>query len=124
MDRREDPYVKFLQARWDEEEAYLNGSNGWVGEDTRLRLDMVKANRKIVAFHERWPVLLKSEPEIPTLAGGMGNFTFQIQQRMEWLTQREYIERFGETPPTAEVIRILAEPYRDHPDHPENAGLK
>lgn len=123
MDRREDPYVEFLRARWAEEEAYLYNSNGWIGEDDRLRLDVIEAHRKIVAYHERWPVLVKSEPEIPNFTGDIPNFTFQIQQRVQWLTEREYVERFGEAPPTAEIIRLLAEPYRGHPDHPENRRL-
>ena len=36
---------------------------------------------------------------------------------MMWLTEQEYVKKFGEAPPTAPMIRTLAAVYKDHPDY-------
>ena len=86
----------------------------------RRMLAECAAKRAIVKQHEDWPVLVEREP---TITSDFQSMTFRMSHEMAWLTEREYINRFGIEPPTAPMIRTLASVYKDHPDYdPEWAG--
>jgi hypothetical protein len=74
----------------------------------------------IVQFHQSWPVLVESPPELSTVVhdfdAQFNNVTYQMQQRIQWLTQEEYRRKFGSEPPTAPFLRAMAQQFRGHPD--------
>lgn len=77
------------------------------------------AKRAIIRQHGSWPVLVSQERE-PIM--GYGTFesdsvTLRMSREIAWLTEREYVKRFGVEPPTAPMIRTLAAVYSDHPDY-------
>ena len=74
-----------------------------------------KAKRRIVAFHESWPVLAETPVEIT--ADPADSFTMRATQQIAWLTTKEYRVRFGDEPPTAPMLAALAAVYADHPDY-------
>lgn len=76
------------------------------------------AKRAIIKQHEAWPVRV-SESVAPSFeaTAGTESVTLRMTQRMAWLTEREYVKRFGVEPPTAPMLRTLAAVYADHPDY-------
>jgi hypothetical protein len=87
--------------------------------DPARALREVDAKREIVKWHESWPVLVETEPTFDPDAGGddMGSHVMRMSRQVAWLTQREYVKRFGSEPPTAPILRHLAAIYADHPDY-------
>lgn len=77
----------------------------------------IEAKRAIVDWHENWPVLVETQPEFVPVSKDVTSMTFRMTQQIAWLTNREYVARFGTEPPTAPVLRMLAQPYADHPDY-------
>ena len=77
------------------------------------------AKRRIVEWHQNWPVLARTEPELEFSQTGVGDLAARMMQRIAWLTEREYRTRFGDEPPTAPILRMLASVYADHPDYDE-----
>jgi len=76
------------------------------------------AKRAIIKQHEEWPVLVEREPsELESVAAGLESITYRMTREIAWLTEREYIKRFGTQPPTAPMICTLAAVYADHPDY-------
>lgn len=75
------------------------------------------AKRAIIAQHQAWPVLAKKAPEYSTSDDGLNGISYRVNQQMMWLTEQEYLKKFGEAPPTAPMIRTLAAVYKDHPDY-------
>lgn len=141
--------VAYLRARFDEEEALARGAAGYESRvywdhalaARHLRAPSVehydtwtpgrvmaeiKAKRAILDFHDAWPVLTTSEPK-PELRGpaeitpdSLGRLSFHVRETIDWLTTRQYIERFGVEPPTSAVIRAMLQVYADRDDfHPE-----
>ena len=74
------------------------------------------AKRRIVELHQGWPVLVTSPPGFST-DESLPGVTMRMSQQIQWQTQSEYRERFGDEPPTAPILAILALPYADHPDY-------
>lgn len=75
------------------------------------------AKRTIIAQHQAWPVLAEKAPEYSTSDDGLNGISYRVNQQMMWLTEQEYVKKFGEAPPTAPMIRTLAAVYKDHPDY-------
>jgi len=77
-----------------------------------------EAKRRIIEWHQSWPVLAEKPPEWEVPAGhdDLSSMTFRMSQEIAWMTQREYVARFGDQPPTAPILKFLAVPYKDHPD--------
>jgi len=80
-----------------------------------------EAKRKIIAFHESWPVLVQTptkfdQDPIPGV-DNLDNYTYRMSQEIAWATTREYVARFGVDPPTAPMLAALAAVYADHPDY-------
>ncbi len=97
---------------------YLGGEMGeHCAQHNPLRvLAECEAKRAILKQHEEWPVLVEREPsleQIDSLQGGI----FRMTREIMWLTEREYVKRFGTAPPTAPMIRTMAAVYSGHPDY-------
>lgn len=78
-----------------------------------------EAKRKVLALHEAWPVLVSSPPKFEQTADPIRDMTFRATQQLDWLTNQEYVARFGDEPPTTAILRALALPYAEHPDFDE-----
>lgn len=131
--------TEFLNARLDEDERdaraianakYFEGVESDAEEEVMRLSDPdrvlaeVEAKRKIIAFHEQWPVLVTTEPKIElsgddTLAGTIDMYTARMSQQIEWQTTQQYRARFGTEPPTAPMLLALAQVYAGHPDFEE-----
>lgn len=94
-------------------------ANGW--HITRWSPDRVlaecEAKRRIVALHQAWPVLVDTPPKFDPAVMDLTTVSFRVSQRLAWLTQQEYRERFGDEPPTGPMLAALAAVYADHPDY-------
>ena len=142
-------YATFLRARWDEQEREARGiadaiasddgafasvvhdhpelaagdCPSWLADyDPASTLADLEAKRKILAWHESWPVLTEGpiEFEQVDLGGTINSIAIQTARQAAWLTEREYVKHFGAAPPTSPILEMLAEPFREHPDHPAN----
>lgn len=86
---------------------------------------MLDSQEEMIKFHKNWPILVTEEPSIsydqPVMAW-METFQIQVHQKIEWLTNQEYIKRFGKQPPTAPMIRVMLVAYsgQGHPDFNED----
>lgn len=97
----------------------------WLGDrllhvarhDPAFVLAECEAKRKIVALHESWPVL--AETPLKFDDSESESFIFRASQKIVWLTNREYVARFGGEAPTTPVLLALAGVYADHPDFRE-----
>lgn len=83
--------------------------------DPQRLLAECAAKRAIIEWHQNWPVLVETKPTFeqdPSLQGTV----VRAWQEIAWLTEREYLGKFGSEPPTAPILRIMAQVYADHPD--------
>lgn len=79
-----------------------------------------EAKRQIVEWHKSWPVLVETQPQFERAdADSPSLVSFKMTQQIAWLTQQEYRARFGDDPPTAPILLMLALPYAGHPDYDE-----
>lgn len=76
------------------------------------------AKRRIIEFHESWPVLVEMAPEFtqPDDNDDISGMTLRMSRQIAWLTTKEYIAKFGTEPPTTPILIALAAPYASHPD--------
>jgi hypothetical protein len=81
------------------------------------------AKRAIIEQHKDWPVLVEKKPEFREDATDPQSMTYRVTQEMVWLTEWEYVKRFGVEAPTAPMIRALAAVYSDHPDYNKDWAL-
>ncbi|UVF61174.1 hypothetical protein SEA_AOKA_51 [Arthrobacter phage Aoka] len=97
----------------------ITGHDGRTLWDTDILLAECEAKRAIIRQHEAWPVLVEQVDDFPQIspADGLQGISLAMGRRIAWLTEREYIRRFGVEAPTAPMIRTLAAVYRDHPDY-------
>ena len=79
------------------------------------------AKRKIVELHSRWPVLVEGPMNFDPVETNFAidNYALRVSKQVAWLTEQEYVKRFGVEPPTAPMLRALASVYADHPDYQE-----
>lgn len=120
--------VEFLLARIAEVEASANnylvfevrdGVPGNYAIPDRVRSEC-EAKRRIVEFHESWPVLVESPPAFDNVdPADLNSMTYRMSKQIAWTTQEQYRVRFGEDPPTAPMLAVMAEVYADHPDYRE-----
>lgn len=123
--------IEFLEARIAEDEAEAkpmaaledDDRGGWAIVYAERVLAECAAKRAIIKQHEDWPVLVERESEISHDASDLNSVTFRMSRETMWLTEREYVKRFGVEPPTAPMIRILAAVYKDHPDYQQEWAL-
>jgi hypothetical protein len=83
-------------------------------------LAQCEATRRIIEWHQSWPVLATSPPTFESDdSADPSCMVFRALQQIAWLTQQEYRARFGDDPPTAPMLRFLALPYADRPGYRE-----
>lgn len=115
--------TEFLLARIAEDEAdpWCDGADEYMLCDhwSHRHLAEAKAKRRIVEWHENWPVLVETEPELVTEGSDPLSITVRMTQQVGWLTNREYVARFGTEPPSAPLLLAIAAVYADHPDFRE-----
>jgi hypothetical protein len=99
-------------------EADVNGAHIARHDPARV-LAECEAKRRIVEWHENWPVLVRTEPKMETDPADIRGYTMRMTQQIQWQTEREYFRRFGEAPPSGPILRLLAAVYADHPDYRE-----
>jgi hypothetical protein len=81
------------------------------------------AKRAIIKQHEEWPVLFESRPTFSSVeTNSVNDISMKMVQEVAWLTEREYVKRFGAEPPTAPMMATLAAIYADHPDYQQEWG--
>jgi hypothetical protein len=73
--------------------------------------------RKMIDWHKNWPVLVESPPKYEHgPQKGSTDWQISVTQQMAWLTQEAYVKQFGSQPPTAPLLKEMADMYRTHPD--------
>ena len=114
--------VEFLEARIAEDELRAN-YYGPLAMGTARVLAECAAKRAILEQHKDWPILVEKKPEFTEATNDLNSMSYRVTQEMVWLTEREYVKRFGVEAPTTNMIRALAAIYRDHPDYQEAWAL-
>lgn len=89
-------------------------------DSTRV-LAECEAKRRIINFHQSWPVLVQTPAEFDRddAAADVDTLAFRMSSRLAWLTDQEYRNRFGDEPPTGPMLAALAAVYSDHEDYHE-----
>lgn len=125
----------FLKARLQEELAYHGAVSLTYYVEPRV-FSEIQFKLKVIEWHENWPMLVQGPEKTEFVGPGseqltanyrvdgmlepaVGAIHLRMTQRVQWMTQQEYIKRFGENPPTAPILRMMAELYSDHPDYQE-----
>jgi hypothetical protein len=75
------------------------------------------AKRAIIKQHEDWPVLVEGELEMEPASSDIQSMAYRATRQIAWMTEQEYIKRFGVEPPTAPMVATLAAVYADHPEY-------
>lgn len=79
-----------------------------------------QAKRAIIEWHKNWPTLVEGPMRFTPVEDydprDINSVTFRMVREVNWLTQQQYVERFGAEPPTAPILRMLASVYSDHAD--------
>lgn len=79
------------------------------------------AKYKILELHQKWPVLVETPQELEVIKdfdiSNTNQFTMRAYKQIEWMTNQEYIKKFGTEPPTTPIVLALAAIYCDHPDY-------
>lgn len=114
--------AEFLLARIRELEVHANLYDDMGGAAERVYvLPQCEIDRKIIEYHKQWPVLVEQQEE-PTFLDDYDNgmdfnkMSIRVYKKIAWFTEQEYIKKFGTAPAAAPILRIMAQPYRDHPD--------
>lgn len=111
------------QARAEEAKTHDLGDPGaalWQDVNPARVLAECEAKRRIVEFHQNWPVLVEGPTTFehrPDPGASVDTFAMQASRQLAWLTEQEYRKRFGDEPPTAQMLKALASVYADHPDY-------
>lgn len=76
------------------------------------------AKYKILELHQKWPILVETPQELEVIKDfDINSISMRMYKRIEWMTNQEYIKKFGTEPPTAPIVLALAAIYCDHPDY-------
>jgi len=88
--------------------------------ERQILIAPIKAARQVVEWHKNWPVLVETPPKFEANFANdydpMTSYTISASQKIAWLTQEEYVKRFGRQPPTAPLLRTMANHYSAHRD--------
>ncbi len=121
----------FLMDRFTELEAAIRMANA-MNQMPSAMYDAINNsiahNRSIVEWHEQWPVLVSIPPDLelegPSSDGfDFNTLTYRLTQKMQWMTQRAFTERFGTEAPATPLLLQMANRYKDHPDFQEEWRL-
>lgn len=86
-----------------------------LNEFTSLR-NLALLMREALKLHQQWPILVSDMPELEFEQVDGNNFSYVATQRFVWLTNEEYVKKFGTAPPTSNMLRAWLVAYRMHPD--------
>lgn len=101
---------EFIQARVNE---------AWQADLMDIRT--AEALLKIVAWHKNWPTVIEKPAEFTNTwrLGDPNTMVMVMAQQMDFITHERYRELFGEEPPTAPILKILASIWSVHKDFQE-----
>lgn len=108
----------FLLARLTE----LKNALGLIGFDDESAIHtIINSQMEVVKLGKDWPVMLQKKPVeteiVPTFElDAYDKIRVRVHQEVEWITQQEYIKRFGRVSAMAPFIRTLLMGYTWHPD--------
>lgn len=105
--------VEFLEARVQEFAFNFDDYRIYPWSDGEKYLEML---RGVLVFHAAWPVLVSTEPDMHFEMVEPDRIAYFMSQRFEWLTQEEYVKRFGSEPPTSPILQAWLKPWQNHPD--------
>lgn len=108
---------EFLISRYDDLMRGAVGNLSLSVEDRSLILTLAQQLKVVVEFHKNWPVLVTTKPELEMRPDDSDTWRYQLTQQMNWLTQEEYVKKFGTDPPTAPLLVKLLESWTHHPDY-------
>jgi hypothetical protein len=77
--------------------------------------------REIIKRHKDWPVLVEGpfDMELDTDWGPgepTNEYTMRMVRRLGWMTEQEFIKKFGTDPPTAPLLSAIAIQWKTHPE--------
>lgn len=108
---------EFLRARLDDVEfnVYKLSSSHYLRQPM---LNLIQVNRDLLTWHESWPALIEEEPQFQTTydPDNPDEMRYAIMTKSEWMTRKQYVERFGKEAPTAPFLDAFLRSYKDHPD--------
>lgn len=90
--------------------------------DDPIKLREIAFRRKILDFHQSWPVLVEERPTFKVverdgdLKDITGALTMEMQVKYQWMIAEDYRKVFGLEPPSAPILKEMAKLYSDHPD--------
>lgn len=104
---------EFITARLEE----LTHEEPWGLED--FISSFVCSTFEILELQKQWPVLIKGRPEPAVVYNELSSDSviMRMTEKINWLTRQEYIEKFGEQPPTTPILASIAAIWRSHEDY-------
>lgn len=104
---------EFIKARLED----LGHEEPWGLED--FIQGFITSVMEILYLNNKWPVLVKETPEPAIVYDQLSadQIVAAMTHKINWLTQQEYVERFGEEPATAPILDSIAAIWRTHPDY-------
>jgi hypothetical protein len=108
---------EFLLARIVEAEDVIKDLGFKISHDEFMAIaNLAQSMRETLKLHQQWPILVSEETDFEFEQVHHDNFAYVATQRFVWMTNEEYIKRFGTEPPTSNMIRSWLIAYRRHPD--------
>lgn len=75
----------------------------------------IEIYRQILKWHQNWPILVETPTEFNEVSTEPDRIIFQMQKKFAWATTNEYIRAYGTDPPTAPILKIIANQWSEHP---------
>lgn len=129
-----DGIIEFIEARLVEREEEFHGlgiilEDTWLWESAerfeRQLQSETQAFRQMLEIYKQWPVILETPANVTSAVDDFDYqtnqfsteaITMKLSRKVDFLTTKAYIERFGWEPPVAPMMRAVASVWRDHPD--------
>lgn len=104
---------EFIKARLEE----LKQEEPWGLED--FISSFICSTLEILYLHNKWPVLVKETPEPAIVYNeeSANDVVAQMTHKINWMTQQQYLERFGHETPTDPILDSIARIWRTHEDY-------
>lgn len=116
---RERPSIEeFINARVEGLERMTTGMYSFAQEEI---LRLIAAIRETVELHKDWPVLLEEGDAIvyqkdSDMFMNPNEIKYIVEKKVEWITRKAYVERFGENAPDTPMLKAIARVWSSHPD--------
>jgi hypothetical protein len=108
---------EFLNARIIEVEDYIKDKGFEISHDEFMAIaNLAQSMRETLKLHQQWPILVSEETDFEFEQVDINNFSYVATQKFNWMTNQEYIARFGTEPPTSNMLKNWLRTYRLHPD--------